>query len=50
MKINIINSLTYQVVDRFMMNKDAQESIEYVKLVYPGKRLELTNGMINVFV
>lgn len=49
MRIKLINSIDYSVVDQFELNKSLEESIAYLKSKYIGE-VVCENGVINFYV
>lgn len=49
MRVKLINSIDYSVIDRFTLNKSLEDSVTYLKSKYIGN-VVCENGVINFYV
>ena len=49
MRIKLINSKNYSVIDQFTLNKSLEDSVAYLKSKYIGE-VVCKNGVINFYV
>lgn len=49
MKVRLINSINYMIMDQFNLDKSLQDTITCLKRLYEGE-IVCENGMVNMYV